>query len=389
MRMWSRLCACSLIGLFVVAASARAQVTPAPAAPLAPPTEAGGILMSLFSDRVGREATTAGPLLGLRVDARTATWRALGGRSSVRTVFARSASDFGVSRDAVTIAARGDWRPHPRLGLRTDLGWRGLERATGAAHAEIEATVPIGRRLRLLVGIDELLAGLYGAGGDSTGRAGRDSSSMDSLTSRPDDVMTDGSGERDFGRSALRVGLEGSAFGVDWRASGWNSLWRTSGTIANGPRAVSRGYSLELDRVLSDRFAFAASLATHTRPFPSDGRPRLSVGLRYRLAGFDAVKTIRPDAATVDSASGSPGGLRLRVRAVGARGVEALGDVTDWKVVRLKADSERDWWTLDFAASSGVHRLSVRVDGGEWLAPPGLPIEADEFGGTTGVLRVP
>ncbi len=37
---------------------------------------------------------------------------------------------------------------------------------------------------------------------------------------------------------------------------------------------------------------------------------------------------------------------------------------------------------------AGSHRLLVRVDGGEWMPPPGLPAAPDEFGGRVGVLLV-
>jgi hypothetical protein len=36
----------------------------------------------------------------------------------------------------------------------------------------------------------------------------------------------------------------------------------------------------------------------------------------------------------------------------------------------------------------GVHTLAVRVDGGAWGAPPGLPAADDGFGGEVGTLVV-
>jgi hypothetical protein len=37
-------------------------------------------------------------------------------------------------------------------------------------------------------------------------------------------------------------------------------------------------------------------------------------------------------------------------------------------------------------ARAGTYRLNVRVDGGEWVAPPGLLDVEDEFGGRVGLL---
>ena len=36
----------------------------------------------------------------------------------------------------------------------------------------------------------------------------------------------------------------------------------------------------------------------------------------------------------------------------------------------------------------GVHHVSLRVNGGAWFAPPGVPAVPDDFGGTTGIIDV-
>jgi hypothetical protein len=48
----------------------------------------------------------------------------------------------------------------------------------------------------------------------------------------------------------------------------------------------------------------------------------------------------------------------------------------------------RDWWTVTLPLSTGAYQMNVRVNGGEWLVPPGLTPLKDEFGGTTGLLVV-
>ena len=79
--------------------------------------------------------------------------------------------------------------------------------------------------------------------------------------------------------------------------------------------------------------------------------------------------------------------VRLRVRAPDARAVDLMGDPTTWVPVAL-TPAENGWWTIVIAAAPGAHELVVRVDGGEWVVPPDLPVVVDEFGGRTGRLVI-
>ena len=63
-----------------------------------------------------------------------------------------------------------------------------------------------------------------------------------------------------------------------------------------------------------------------------------------------------------------------------------MGDFTDWEPVALRRADGR--WTLELALAPGVHRLNVRVDGGEWRVPPSLTGVDDGFGGRVGLLVV-
>jgi hypothetical protein len=45
-------------------------------------------------------------------------------------------------------------------------------------------------------------------------------------------------------------------------------------------------------------------------------------------------------------------------------------------------------WQLDLAASPGVHQLAMRLDGGDWLPPPGLSVSSDGYGGIIGLFVV-
>jgi hypothetical protein len=48
-----------------------------------------------------------------------------------------------------------------------------------------------------------------------------------------------------------------------------------------------------------------------------------------------------------------------------------------------------DEWSAELPASPGVHRVSVRSDGGPWISPPGLAAQDDGFGGSAGVFVIP
>jgi hypothetical protein len=81
------------------------------------------------------------------------------------------------------------------------------------------------------------------------------------------------------------------------------------------------------------------------------------------------------------------GRLTLRVRAPGVQSVEINADFTDWKPVALVAGAD-GWWSTTLPIAPGTYQANVRVDGGPWLAPPGLVAVRDEFGGVFGVLVV-
>jgi len=92
-----------------------------------------------------------------------------------------------------------------------------------------------------------------------------------------------------------------------------------------------------------------------------------------------------PEAFTVHSA----GALRtLDVRVSGATRVEMKGDFTGWQPVELAPGPEAGSWRATLRIAPGTYRLNLRVDGGEWRAPPGLLDVEDEFGGRVGLLVV-
>jgi hypothetical protein len=71
-----------------------------------------------------------------------------------------------------------------------------------------------------------------------------------------------------------------------------------------------------------------------------------------------------------------------------AAAVELAGDFTDWQPWPLRRTDDATWETV-LLIPSGLHRLNVRIDGGEWIVPAGLSRAADDFGDDVGILTVP
>jgi hypothetical protein len=80
-------------------------------------------------------------------------------------------------------------------------------------------------------------------------------------------------------------------------------------------------------------------------------------------------------------------GRILRLRAPGARVVELAGDFTDWLPVRLERRGKEEW-VGRMAIAPGIHRVAMRVDGGEWRPPPGTRPVTSEFGPDVGEIVV-
>lgn len=81
------------------------------------------------------------------------------------------------------------------------------------------------------------------------------------------------------------------------------------------------------------------------------------------------------------------GTARLVLNGVPGFRVEIMGDFTLWEPIPLAPLGGGRWSTV-LPISEGIHRMNLRVDGGEWRVPPGLPSSDDEFGGSAGLLVV-
>jgi hypothetical protein len=107
--------------------------------------------------------------------------------------------------------------------------------------------------------------------------------------------------------------------------------------------------------------------------------PRTSVPVAPRTIAAVKDFEVRPLAT---------GTQKITIRVGGVETVEVMGDFSDWTPLLLMRRG-RDLWDLTLPVSTGVHEINLRLDGGPWLAPPGLPTRKDSFNGDVGLLVVP
>jgi hypothetical protein len=119
------------------------------------------------------------------------------------------------------------------------------------------------------------------------------------------------------------------------------------------------------------------------------GGRSLSLGLRLQTDPLPFVRAprVRDDGGLRLLVARDGAGHVMTVRAPGATRVEVAGDFTDWSPVSLASDASGNW-VLRAQLEPGVHRVRVRVDGGEWQVPPNLTRARDEFDGWVGILTV-
>lgn len=79
--------------------------------------------------------------------------------------------------------------------------------------------------------------------------------------------------------------------------------------------------------------------------------------------------------------------VRVRLRNSTARQIEISGEPFRWKPVGMQR-VDNEWWEVLVLAKPGTYRVSVRVDGTRWIAPPGWPSIHDEFGGEIALVPI-
>jgi hypothetical protein len=145
---------------------------------------------------------------------------------------------------------------------------------------------------------------------------------------------------------------------------------------------------------LSDRVAVIAG-GGRQPALPLRGLPARSFGmagleLAYSPISKSAVPVSLPHAVLVRSFETRPaanGMEKIVIRVGGVEGVEVMGDFSDWSPLTLTRRG-RDLWELALPLAPGVHSVNVRVDGGSWAPPPGVPTIRDGFNGEVGLVVI-
>jgi len=114
-----------------------------------------------------------------------------------------------------------------------------------------------------------------------------------------------------------------------------------------------------------------------------------SVSLRVTGQAHETIsRRRRPlDGARVIVQRGEASLRRFEIHGVRATRVEVMGDFTDWSPTALEMVGQI--WRLEKSVTPGLHRIALRIDGGEWIAPVNLPRATDDLGGVVGLITVP
>src|ERR1043166_1241862 len=138
---------------------------------------------------------------------------------------------------------------------------------------------------------------------------------------------------------------------------------------------------------IASHFALVAS-AGHALPDIVRGVPATTyvtfggrASLRERPPRVESARTPAITLTRIDDNR-----VRIDLMAGAAHAVELMADFTSWDVVSLQQTAGR--WRFEGGIAPGLHRLAVRIDGGEWLPPANLPA-IEMFGRRVGILTVP
>jgi hypothetical protein len=145
---------------------------------------------------------------------------------------------------------------------------------------------------------------------------------------------------------------------------------------------------------LNDRIAIVGG-GGRQPALPLRGIPARSFGmagieLAYWPISKGAVPVSMPRATlvkTFEMHSLATGMHKIIIHVGGVETVDVMGDFSDWSPLTLSRRG-RDTWELTVPLSAGMHQINVRVDGGPWMAPPGVPTMHDLFNGDVGLVVV-
>jgi hypothetical protein len=198
------------------------------------------------------------------------------------------------------------------------------------------------------------------------------------------------------GLSSSATSIRGLSYGdatLGWRREHETSeLSATAGLRAGFHGVVNTGAWGAADAAFwfAERSAIVVGLgrtlddATRGVPRTTYGSVSLRIAARPHVVRLMREEIVGPRLTVVALGRGRG---RIEVRGGAATQLEVMGDFTEWKPVELERDG--GVWRLVRAMTPGLHRIAIRIDGGEWIAPANLPRVTDELGGVVGLITVP
>lgn len=178
--------------------------------------------------------------------------------------------------------------------------------------------------------------------------------------------------------------------GVYWARGRW-ALDAAIGRPITGFATRSIWTRLDATLALDERVALivGGGVAPAELSLLAPDRRRLTVGFRWTRAPIVRAEApaIEPVAAAFRVERTDSRRARIYVRVPAARTVELGADFTDWHPVALERTAP-DEWSVTLPIAPGTYRVNLRVNGGTWIAPPGLPRVRDDFAGVVGLLVV-
>ena len=219
---------------------------------------------------------------------------------------------------------------------------------------------------------------------------------LDTLTGRWDSTMV----TQTFGDSSRGTDQQ------RWAETEAGLLWegrRVSASVAIGGRFASRdvpsaawGSASLIVRLASPiSFVVGAGGASGAHFVLNSEHRFVSAGLRVTpWRSTPSTPTAAVPARSVDATVRAftvdrvrEGVYRLVVSAPLAQSVELSGDFTNWKPVVLVRGAGGAW-SIILPLGRGTHRVNARIDGGQWIVPPGLTTMTDDFAGEVGLLVI-
>lgn len=365
----------------------------------ASPLERSRIALAAWQEQgVGPLASHGGGASIGRADLRSGALHFAGAEWTARGTLVSAVPGTGGA--AVSAGELGLWAGASagRAAISASAGWRGETGSPGTMRSALDVIVPV-RGMTLTMGITNFSAFMH----TSTDTLGGlipytyYARFLDSARGIWDSTARQGwrpgvnRKTAPQSEAVAHLGVGWKMFGALWYAHGERMMAAATGPSDSGAgRARRFAIAIDAQRSLLPGVALAVSLASR-RYLDSLGSATIRVGFRWSPRPNRPTPSMEADRSVRFTWTGDGATRRaeLRVSAPDAKRVEIESDLTGWLPVDLAPANEAGWWSVALPLPAGLHRLRLRLDGGAWGVPPGLPVESGDFGGLAGVIVLP